>query len=115
MLGFVAENRDGSSSPTRWGYDLAQTGPESPEEKALFFQQIMTAPSLRDVVWFFSTTDEIPSGELAEVIVRERSRRPGFDNVNPATAERRVSTLVQWRQYILNLDQTEEENDVQQR
>lgn len=110
-LGLVAENRDESSSPTKFAFDLARTKPGSDEEKELFLQQITTAPSLRDVAWFFQTVDLVPSTELTEIIVKEKSRRPGFDHVNPATAERRVSTLTQWKSYILGLDTVQDEDD----
>jgi hypothetical protein len=76
VLGFVAENRDDSSSPTKFGFDLARTEPGSLEEKDLFWQQINNAPSLANVTWFFNTSDDIPTEELTEIVVKENSKNP---------------------------------------
>lgn len=102
VLGFAAENRDGSTSPTKFAYDLAETKVGSIEERELFHERILVSPSMKDTAWFFQTLEQVPGYILAEDIMQAASRRPGFDHVNPKTANRRVSTLIQWKLYVMS-------------
>lgn len=105
VLGLVAENRDGSTSPTRFGFDLAETTKSSAEEKALFLQQILASPTLAKVAWAFqSQIIDIDHNRLVESIMSAVSKRPGYTSVGAKTAQRRVGTLKQWHKYVRRIN-----------
>jgi len=112
VLGFAIENKDGSTSPTKWAYALKDCEPLSDEEAELFLSRILEAKSLKEAKWFFSTLDDVPKDVLAADIMHGTSLRQGFDHVSPKTALRRAGTLLEWRWYVLShlIEELLEEN-----